>query len=55
MKYLKPEDIQKIVSLAAEKLDIRIQEGVKELISYYADDGRSANKILVEAYSVALK
>jgi ATP-dependent Lon protease len=51
---LKPEDIQKIVSLAAEKLDIRIQEGVKELISYYADDGRSANKILVEAYSIAL-
>lgn len=51
---LKAEDIQKIVGLAAEKLNIQIQEGVKDLISYYADDGRSANKLLVEAYSIAL-
>ncbi len=51
---LKAEDIQKIVSLAAAKLGIEIQAGVKELISYYADDGRSANKLLVEAYSIAL-
>jgi ATP-dependent Lon protease len=51
---LKAEDIQKIVGLAAEKLSIQIQEEVKELISYYADDGRTANKLLVEAYSIAL-
>ncbi len=51
---LNAEAIQKIVRLAAIKLDIEIESGVEELISYYADDGRLANKLLVDAYSIAL-
>ncbi len=51
---LTAEQIRNIVKLSAQKLNIGIQEGVSELISDYADDGRSANKLLVDAYSIAL-
>lgn len=51
---LTPEDIQQIVQLSAQKLNIQMDAAVASLISDYAADGRSANKILVDAYSIAL-
>jgi len=51
---LTADEIQKIISVSAHKLNIDIEHGVKELISDYAVDGRSANKILVDAYSIVL-
>lgn len=51
---LSPEDIAKIVEISAKKLKIDIEEGLPNLISCYADDGRSANKLLVDAYSIAI-
>ena len=51
---LTPENIQDIVSNSALKLGIEIEAGVPELISEYCLDGRNANKILVDAYSLVL-
>ncbi len=51
---LTPEQTRNIVKHSAQKLDIALEEGIPELISDYADDGRSANKLLVDAYSIAL-
>ncbi len=51
---LTPEEIRNIVQISAQKLNILIGAGVPELISDYADDGRAANKLLVDAYSIAL-
>ncbi len=51
---LTPENIQQIVTNSAQKLNIHIEASVSSLISDYAADGRSANKILVDAYSIAL-
>lgn len=48
------EHIKKIIGVSAEKLGIRIEAGVPELISDYVVDGRAANKLLVDAYSIAL-
>ncbi|KUG02681.1 atp-dependent protease lonb-like type i [hydrocarbon metagenome] len=51
---LTPEEIRNIVKISANKLKILIETGVPDLISDYADDGRSANKLLGDAYSIAL-
>ena len=39
---------------SAHKLGIDIEPGVAELISQYTSEGRSANKLLVDAYALAL-
>lgn len=46
--------IQEIVHLSAAKLHITIESGVEETIGNYTNDGRGANKILVDAYALAL-
>jgi ATP-dependent Lon protease len=51
---LTPEHIEKIVQNSARKLGINISDGVSEMICDYCIDGRSANKILVDAYALAL-
>jgi ATP-dependent Lon protease len=50
---LGPNDIKLIVTRSAAKLNLSIEEGVAELISDYALDGRTANKLLVSAYGYA--
>jgi ATP-dependent Lon protease len=51
---LTPQHIQKIVQISANKLGIEMQPGVPEIISEYTSEGRSANKLLVDAYALAL-
>lgn len=46
--------IQNIVELSARKLQIDIEPGVAEAIGNYTSDGRGANKLLVDAYALAL-
>ncbi len=48
------ENIQEIVSMSAAKLKIETEAGVGQIIGSYATDGRSANKVLVDAYALAL-
>ncbi|MDD4802074.1 MAG: Lon family ATP-dependent protease [Syntrophomonas sp.] len=50
---LTPEHIKQIVSNSANKLGIDIAPELGEIISNYSHDGRSANKILVDAYALA--
>lgn len=51
---LSTDDIKEIVSLSANKLNIDIADDIADIISIYAIDGRSANKLLVDAYSLAI-
>lgn len=51
---LTPEHIELIVTNSACKLGIEMDTGVSGIISDYCHDGRSANKILVDAYALAL-
>lgn len=51
---LSTDNIKKIVSLSADKLNIDIADDIADIISLYAVDGRSANKLLVDAYSLAI-
>lgn len=51
---LSREDIMKIVSGAAEKLGITIDEEVPEIISEYTIEGRKAVNILADAYGYVL-
>ncbi|NLG32063.1 MAG: ATP-dependent protease, Lon family [Syntrophomonadaceae bacterium] len=46
--------ISQIIDNSARKLKIDIEEQAKEIISDYARDGRTANKILIDAYALAL-
>lgn len=48
------EHIRQIIFVSAGKLGIEIDNKVSDLISDYAGDGRGANKILVDAYALAL-
>ncbi|MGR6837304.1 Lon family ATP-dependent protease [Syntrophomonas erecta] len=48
------QQIINIVQMSARKLDIAIEPGVDTLIGNYTTDGRSANKLLVDAYALAL-
>ncbi len=51
---LTPEHIERIVANSAYKLGIVMDIEVSSIISDYCHDGRSANKILVDAYALAL-
>lgn len=51
---LTPENIQEIVKISADKLGIEMDLEVPEKISEYCVDGRNANKILANAYSLAI-
>ena len=50
---LSPEDIKQIVANSACKLDIEVADEISAIICEYSNDGRTANKILVDAYSLA--
>lgn len=50
---LSPEDIKQIVVNSAHKLDIELADEISTIICEYSNDGRTANKILVDAYSLA--
>lgn len=50
---LSPENICRIVANSAQKLQIELEEGLAEIICTYSSDGRTANKILLDAYSLA--
>ncbi|HEY5525172.1 MAG TPA: Lon family ATP-dependent protease, partial [Clostridium sp.] len=47
-------DIQEIVENAAEKLNVKLEDGVAELIGRYTIEGRKAVNILTDAYGFAL-
>ena len=51
---LTPLDIQKIVVEAAERIGVKLEEGLAELISDYTIEGRQATRILADAYGGAL-
>lgn len=51
---LTPADIQKIVRNAAAKLGVGMEDRVPEIISDYVVEGRKANNVLADAYSLAL-
>ncbi|MEW6424267.1 MAG: Lon family ATP-dependent protease [Bacillota bacterium] len=50
---LTPKDIEEIVSRAAKKLAVSLEEKVPRLISNYTIEGRRAVNILADAYSLA--
>lgn len=55
--YFEPlsvNDIQKIVINAAEKLNVKLEEGVAEYISQFTIEGRKAVNILTDAYGFNL-
>ncbi len=51
---LSAEHIREIVHLSAHKLNINIAAGVEDIIADFTSEGRGANKILVEAFAMAL-
>nr|WP_018249438.1 Lon family ATP-dependent protease [Orenia marismortui] len=51
---LTKDDIIKIVNQAVSKLDIKVSDGVAELISQYTIQGRQAVNILMDAYNLSL-
>ncbi|MGI6428338.1 MAG: Lon family ATP-dependent protease [Syntrophomonadaceae bacterium] len=51
---LTAEHILTIVEMSARKLQIDIESGVAQAIGNYTNDGRGANKVLVDAYALAL-
>ena len=51
---LRAEHIKQIVRLSAQKLNIKIEAGVDDIIAEYTSDGRNANKILADGYSLSL-
>lgn len=48
------EHIKQIVHMSARKLEINMESSVSDIISQYCCDGRGANKILVDAFAIAL-
>ena len=52
---LTPRHIEEIVTNAAAKLPVTMDDGVAELISEYTIEGRKAINILADAYSLALE
>jgi len=50
---LEPSHIIDIVRQAARKLDVRLEDGVPDIISEYVIEGRKANSILLDAYGLA--
>ncbi|MDD2585081.1 MAG: Lon family ATP-dependent protease [Syntrophomonadaceae bacterium] len=51
---LTADHIKQIVANSSRKLGIDIEKETGEIISRYTADGRGANKILVDAYAIAL-
>lgn len=51
---LTPADIALIISQAAERLHVDLEDGAAELIAEYTIEGRKATQILADAYGVAL-
>ena len=51
---LSAKDIEQIVINAAKKLNVKLEEGVSELISRYTIEGRKAVNMLTDAYGLAL-
>jgi ATP-dependent Lon protease len=51
---LVPQDIQEIVCNAATTLEVRLEEGVPELISEFTIEGRKAVNILADSYGLAV-
>lgn len=51
---LTPVIIQQIITNAAEKLGVTLDDQIPELISEYTIEGRKANNILADAYGLAL-
>lgn len=51
---LTQEHIRQIISMSARKLEIDIDSQISTIISEYSCDGRGANKLLVDAYAIAL-
>ena len=51
---LSSKDIQEIVKNAAEKLNVKLEDGVAEYISEYTIEGRKAVNILADAYGYSL-
>jgi ATP-dependent Lon protease len=51
---LTSQHIQQIVEISAGKLGIAMEPGVVDVISEYTSEGRTANKLLVDAYALAL-
>ncbi|MFZ5816176.1 MAG: Lon family ATP-dependent protease [Bacillota bacterium] len=51
---LTPADIRLIVEQAAERIGIRLEEGVSAVIAEYTIEGRKAIGILADAYGLAL-
>lgn len=52
---LTPKHIEEIVQNAADKLRVRMDEGLPALISEYTIEGRKAINILADAYSLAMQ
>jgi ATP-dependent Lon protease len=50
---LDPTHIEKIIQQSADKLNVKIETGVPELIAEYAIEGRKANNVLLDAYGLA--
>ncbi|MDP4177954.1 MAG: Lon family ATP-dependent protease [Bacillota bacterium] len=51
---LSPKDIEKIVVNAADKLKIKLEEGIPKLISRYTIEGRRAVNILADTYGYVI-
>lgn len=51
---LTPWEIRKVVHQAARKLNVKLADGVAELISDYTVDARKATSVLVDAYAMML-
>ncbi len=50
---LHPEHIRQIVANSAQKLGVEMEAEIRDIICEYSNDGRTANKILVDAYGLA--
>ena len=51
---LSSKDVEKIVVNAAKKLNVKLEEGIPELISRYTIEGRRAVNILADVYGYVL-
>ncbi len=51
---LTPPDIVQIVNAASERLEVKLESGVADLVAEYTIEGRRATRLLADAYSAAL-
>ena len=51
---LTPQDIERIIVNAAQKLNVRLEDNIPSIISEYTVEARKANNILADAYGLAL-